>query len=114
MANATTTDPCLSERKWYIFLLSSLVTFCAGFFVIAVYRFILWICCHKRKNIPQAKVANHAGPLPTPGKGSTAGGGTIFLKSPDPEIGWMTEAKDWAGELISGQTMTGRILVRFC
>ena len=26
-------------------------------------------------------------------------------------VGWMTEAKDWAGELISGQTTTGRILV---
>lgn len=26
-------------------------------------------------------------------------------------IGWVTEAKDWAGELISGQTATGRILV---
>jgi potassium large conductance calcium-activated channel subfamily M alpha protein 1 len=24
------------------------------------------------------------------------------------EIGWMTEAKDWAGELISGQSMTGK------
>jgi potassium large conductance calcium-activated channel subfamily M alpha protein 1 len=32
-------------------------------------------------------------------------------KTSDPEIGWMTEAKDWAGELISGQTTTGRILV---
>lgn len=27
------------------------------------------------------------------------------------QLGWMTEARDWAGELISGQTMTGRILV---
>lgn len=27
------------------------------------------------------------------------------------QIGWVTEAKDWAGELISGQSMTGRILV---
>lgn len=27
------------------------------------------------------------------------------------ELGWMTEAKDWAGELISGQSTTGRILV---
>lgn len=26
-------------------------------------------------------------------------------------VGWMTEAKDWAGELISGQSTTGRILV---
>lgn len=35
--------------------------------------------------------------------------------SPPPiaqEPGWMNEAKDWAGELISGQTTTGRILVR--
>lgn len=30
---------------------------------------------------------------------------------PDAQIGWMTEAKDWAGELISGQSATGRILV---
>lgn len=28
------------------------------------------------------------------------------------QVGWMTEAKDWAGELISGQSTTGRILVR--
>ena len=34
-----------------------------------------------------------------------------YTKSSDPEIGWMTEAKDWAGELILGQTTTGRILV---
>jgi hypothetical protein len=29
-----------------------------------------------------------------------------------PEGDFMSEAKDWAGELISGQTGTGRILVR--
>lgn len=28
------------------------------------------------------------------------------------DLGWMNEAKDWAGELISGQSTTGRILVR--
>ena len=33
------------------------------------------------------------------------------VKAPEAEIGWVTEAKDWAGELISGQTTTGRILV---
>lgn len=32
-------------------------------------------------------------------------------KEEQAQIGWMTEAKDWAGELISGQSMTGRILV---
>lgn len=117
MTNHTSNADCLSERKWYIFLLSSLVTFFAGFLIIAVYRLILWVCCHRRKNIAQAKVANHTGPLPTPDKSkastASAPGGTLFLKSPDPEIGWMTEAKDWAGELISGQTMTGRILVGY-
>ena len=30
---------------------------------------------------------------------------------PTKDLGWMTEAKDWAGELISGQSTTGRILV---
>ena len=29
------------------------------------------------------------------------------------DLGWMNEAKDWAGELISGQTTTGRILVSY-
>jgi potassium large conductance calcium-activated channel subfamily M alpha protein 1 len=32
-------------------------------------------------------------------------------KKEQAQIGWMTEAKDWAGELISGQSTTGRILV---
>ncbi|WAQ96141.1 SLO-like protein [Mya arenaria] len=36
--------------------------------------------------------------------------GTGLFKGHDPEVGWLTEAKDWAGELISGQTTTGRIL----
>ncbi len=32
-------------------------------------------------------------------------------QQPEFEGTFMTEAKDWAGELISGQTTTGRILV---
>lgn len=35
----------------------------------------------------------------------------VNAKEEQVQIGWMTEAKDWAGELISGQSMTGRILV---
>jgi hypothetical protein len=27
------------------------------------------------------------------------------------EVGWMTAVKDWAGVMISAQTLTGRILV---
>lgn len=37
--------------------------------------------------------------------------GRVNQKEEQAQIGWMTEAKDWAGELISGQSMTGRILV---
>ena len=43
------------------------------------------------------------------GKGAKPG--EQVRKDEPVQIGWMTEAKDWAGELISGQSMTGRILV---
>ena len=39
------------------------------------------------------------------------GSGAPEAKEDEAQIGWVTEAKDWAGELISGQTTTGRILV---
>lgn len=29
------------------------------------------------------------------------------------EVGWMTSVKDWAGVMISAQTLTGRVLVGF-
>lgn len=50
-----------------------------------------------------AEVATEA----TDTKSKTEGGGA----AEEAEVGWVTEAKDWAGELISGQTTTGRILV---
>lgn len=33
---------------------------------------------------------------------------------PASEVGWMTSVKDWAGVMISAQTLTGRVLVGFC
>lgn len=48
------------------------------------------------------------------GSGNRGGGGgasTVDDGGESAQIGWATEAKDWAGELISGQTTTGRILV---
>lgn len=30
---------------------------------------------------------------------------------PVSEVGWMTSVKDWAGVMISAQTLTGRVLV---
>lgn len=32
-------------------------------------------------------------------------------ESPASEVGWMTSVKDWAGVMISAQTLTGRVLV---
>lgn len=33
-------------------------------------------------------------------------------EAPASEVGWMTSVKDWAGVMISAQTLTGRVLVR--
>ncbi|GFR86409.1 calcium-activated potassium channel subunit alpha-1 [Elysia marginata] len=90
------------DRQWYSFLASSLVTFGIGFFFILIYRLIVWLCCRKKRCM---QVAN-----PSSSKTSSLDQ-KHYVKTSDPEIGWMTEAKDWAGELISGQTTTGRILV---
>lgn len=107
------TSACTQERHWYAFLASSLIFFGAGLVVILIYRLIAWFCCRKKKNVQvsfknAAKQPPPEQPAGTPGKPGT---GSFLNKTPDPEIGWMTEAKDWAGELISGQTTTGRILV---
>ena len=36
---------------------------------------------------------------------------TVSYRTPNLTVGWVTEAKDWAGELISGQSFAGRCLV---
>lgn len=89
---------CLQDRHWYAFLCSSLITFFVGLLLVLTWRIFAWLCCqHKSASKPsgaQLQKPNGAG-----------------SKGPETEIGWVTEAKDWAGELISGQTTTGRILV---
>lgn len=87
----TTTTPseeeeCLKERYWHAFLCSSFVTFGTGLFLILLGRLVSW-CCWKDTGPVEVK------------------------KSGEVQVGWVTEAKDWSGELISGQTTTGRILV---
>ena len=37
--------------------------------------------------------------------------GLVASKQNAAEVGWMTAVKDWAGVMISAQTLTGRILV---
>ncbi|XP_076682329.1 calcium-activated potassium channel slo isoform X14 [Andrena cerasifolii] len=90
-------DDCLKERKWWCFLLSSIFTFLAGLLIVLLWRAFAFLCCRKEPefspNDPKQK------------EQKTNRQGKEF------EGTFMTEAKDWAGELISGQTTTGRILV---
>ena len=101
-ANLTKAAKCLENRHWYAFLCSSFITFFVFLVLVLAWRIFAWLCCHRKSQA--AKQQGKTGEHGSPHRGALS-------KSPDPEIGWMTEAKDWAGELISGQTSTGRILV---
>lgn len=83
-------EDCQKDPQWYVFLCSSLITFLTVLLFVLVWRILSWVICHK--NVGKEKKEEHE-------------------EEPGAEVGWMTEAKDWAGELISGQTTTGRILV---
>ncbi|XP_061767751.1 calcium-activated potassium channel subunit alpha-1a-like [Nerophis ophidion] len=100
------------QRMWWAFLASSMVTFFGGLFIILLWRTLkyLWtVCCHcNGKNKESQKVNN-------PANNQAA---DKALKGPDEkeevpisEVGWMTSVKDWAGVMISAQTLTGRVLV---
>ncbi|XP_065349952.1 calcium-activated potassium channel slowpoke isoform X2 [Cloeon dipterum] len=106
-ATATTTatseepvivDDCLSVRKWWCFLLSSIFTFLAGLAIVLLWRLFAFLCCRKEPelapNDPKQKEQR-----------------SQRQNKQEFEGTFVTEAKDWAGELISGQTTTGRILV---
>ncbi|CAN9509142.1 unnamed protein product [Ophioblennius macclurei] len=98
--------PCDSngQRMWWAFLASSMVTFFGGLFIILLWRTLkyLWtVCCHcnaKKKEVHRI----------------TTGDGIKRTDKDDAaasEVGWMTSVKDWAGVMISAQTLTGRVLV---
>ncbi|XP_026808966.1 calcium-activated potassium channel slowpoke isoform X5 [Rhopalosiphum maidis] len=101
----TTTMPpkteCLQDRKWWCFLLSSVFTFLAGLLIVLLWRFFAFLFTRKQP----AELAAPGCPNSEPKKEPKRQGKQEF------EGTFMTEAKDWAGELISGQTTTGRILV---
>ncbi|XP_062858769.1 calcium-activated potassium channel subunit alpha-1-like isoform X1 [Trichomycterus rosablanca] len=93
--------PCDSngQRMWWAFLASSMVTFFGGLFIILFWRTAryLWtVCCHcntKKKNVQRVS------------SGEKKDSAVVS------EVGWMTSVKDWAGVMISAQTLTGRVLV---
>lgn len=98
--DALSDDECLKERKWWCFLLSSIITFLVGLFIILLWRVFAFICCRKKSGDSQAVTKTKVPDSKVAGNNKEVA-----------EIGFMTEAKDWAGELISGQSTTGRILV---
>uniref|UniRef100_A0A1I8EGT1 BK channel n=1 Tax=Wuchereria bancrofti TaxID=6293 RepID=A0A1I8EGT1_WUCBA len=99
---------CLDERKYWCFLLSSIVTFCVSMLLVVIWRIIAHIFCQRQERDEVDTVFDQDEGKHELLKGDLDG---ITIKQEEVQIGWMTEAKDWAGELISGQSMTGRILV---
>ena len=93
-------DPeCLADRKWWCFLLSSILSFIVGVFSVLLIRACAAVCCRKVEDYNPAEQKKQVDEE----KRLEGGQGGDF----------MSGAKDWAGELISGQTGTGRILVSF-
>ncbi|XP_056616365.1 calcium-activated potassium channel subunit alpha-1a isoform X5 [Triplophysa dalaica] len=99
------------QRMWWAFLASSMVTFFGGLFIILMWRTLkyLWtVCCHcKIKKKEAQKLHNPMNSL-SDGAPKIAG---EKEEVPASEVGWMTSVKDWAGVMISAQTLTGRVLV---
>ena len=132
-------NECLKNRKWWAFLLSSLGTFVIGVFIILIFRALAFIMrsmrgsAHQHTNSVAASapfsvidksggsnsMQPHRAPPALMNKAAAAAAGgnvnPVVQLGPDgqpiKDTSWASEAKDWAGELISGQTTTGRILV---
>lgn len=80
--------------------------------LVVLWRIITHLCCQppEREVVPQV-APDFYKPAAPGSPGGTTKEVVKNAKEEQVQIGWMTEAKDWAGELISGQSMTGRILV---
>ncbi|XP_038592791.1 calcium-activated potassium channel subunit alpha-1a isoform X4 [Micropterus salmoides] len=99
------------QRMWWAFLASSMVTFFGGLFIILLWRTLkyMWtVCCHCNIKTKEAQKVNN------PANNQAADrpkGADEKEEVPASEVGWMTSVKDWAGVMISAQTLTGRVLV---
>ncbi|XP_026134714.1 calcium-activated potassium channel subunit alpha-1 isoform X20 [Carassius auratus] len=99
------------QRMWWAFLASSMVTFFGGLFIILLWRTLkyLWtVCCHCNIKNKEAQKVNN--PMNSQADGPTKNQNDKE-DVPVSEVGWMTSVKDWAGVMISAQTLTGRVLV---
>lgn len=100
MVDNTSLDPdCVGQRYWYIFLMSSLFTFFGGLIIIFAWRLSSYITLSFFCNAFRSRFGKNEGvPL-------------IDYSTAESEIGWVTTARDFCGELISGQSTSGRILM---
>ncbi|XP_058882358.1 calcium-activated potassium channel subunit alpha-1 isoform X10 [Acipenser ruthenus] len=104
-------DTSNGQRMWWAFLASSMVTFFGGLFIILLWRTLkyLWtVCCHCNVKNKEAQKINSGAGIQADGSPKNA---DEKEESPASEVGWMTSVKDWAGVMISAQTLTGRVLV---
>nr|XP_040034328.1 calcium-activated potassium channel subunit alpha-1a isoform X12 [Gasterosteus aculeatus aculeatus] len=98
------------QRMWWAFLASSMVTFFGGLFIILLWRTLkyMWtVCCHCNVKPKEAQKVINPANNPSADKPK----GDEKEEVPISEVGWMTSVKDWAGVMISAQTITGRVLV---
>ncbi|XP_039527595.1 calcium-activated potassium channel subunit alpha-1a isoform X14 [Pimephales promelas] len=99
------------QRMWWAFLASSMVTFFGGLFIILLWRTLkyLWtVCCHCNIKNKEAQKVNNPVNIQADGTPKILNDKD---EAPASEVGWMTSVKDWAGVMISAQTLTGRVLV---
>lgn len=93
--NRTNAQQCPSTRYWYVFISSSLITFAVGLVLLVTWKFGKWL---KKTYIQDLRKMQ----------------ANVAAEDVEYEaIGWLTEAKDWAGELLSGQRKIGRAVVSY-
>ncbi|KRX81498.1 Calcium-activated potassium channel slo-1 [Trichinella nativa] len=118
---------CLEQRYYWCFLLSSIVTFCLSMLLVVTWRILTYICfstsavdeAYRVKYDPLAEpeppgkdaIVNGTSQIDAINEKSSMVAQPVVDRAEGSQVGWMTEAKDWAGELISGQSTTGRILI---
>lgn len=94
---------CLAQRKWYVFLLSSVFTFIAGILLILICRafayIFYWI---KGKSVEAESGSNNERRK------------AVVASDDGNETGFLAKAKEWAVKLSSGKTLPGKILVSGC
>lgn len=101
-------DP--SKKLWWVFFLSSVFTLIGGLLLVLFGKMVVAInkkISHRNSNSAKKEVKLNQ----DNGLGPNQQSKEKEVEKQGSDIGWITSAKDWAGELISGQTTSGRILV---